>query len=353
MSGLPTPWLAPLALVMTACAASAPGYPPAAGVPAVREALPPPVEQSALQGPSPKAFAYVVVSVGDMQQALALWVDRFGMEIARRARGDDPELARLWGLPPGAIDEQVLLNTPGMIDGGLHLVRFAHPGAAVREGAAATDLVPKSIDIGVRDIEARHAELAAAGYHFRSPVGRLETDGTVVHEVHMSAHDGLNLAFVEQAADPEVVSPRGYGVAPRIVLVTADDERELDFFRRLLALDTLSRHHFAGPEVERTIGLPPGAGLDVSILGDARSRYGRLEFVQCEGVRGRDLYPRTAPPARGMLSVTYVVEDLGPILERGAPLGLRAHGRVRTVLGEGRMASVTSPAGLRVDIIEL
>lgn len=311
MSGLPASWLAPLALVLTACAASAPR----------------PAEQSTLQGPSPKAFAYVVVSVGDMQQALALWVNRFGMEIARRRTGDDPELARLWGLPPDAIDEQVLLNTPGMIDGGLHLVRFASPGAAVREGAAATDLVPKSIDIAVR--------------------------GTVVHEAHIAAHDGLNLVFVEQTADPEVVSPQGYGVTPRIVLVTADEEREIGFFRRLLALEMLSRHRFAGPEVERTVGLAPGAGLEVSILGDARSRYGRLEFVQYEGVRGRDLYPRTAPPARGMLSVTYVVEDLGPILERGAPLGLRAHGRVRSILGEGRMASVTSPAGLRVDIIEL
>ena len=308
---------------------------------------------AAVKGPSARAYAYAVVSVGDMEEALALWQQRFGMEISRREQGPDPGLARLWGLEANAIADQALLNTPGMIDGGVHLVRFASPGAAVRDGAAATDLVPKSIDIAVRDIEARYAELTSAGHAFRSKVGKLETDGVVLYEVHMPAHDGLNLVFLEQPGKPETVSPQGYGVAPQIVAVTPDNEREVAFFRDVLGLEPLSQHRFAGPQVEQTIGLPPGAALDVRIVGARDSRFGRLELVQYEGVESADLYGRAAPPARGLLSVTYVVPDLAPILARGRSSGIADHGTVRSILGEGRMASVTSPAGLRIDIVQL
>jgi hypothetical protein len=100
------------------------------------------------------------------------------------------------------------------------------------------------------------------------------------------------------------------------------------------------------------VGLPSGAGLDIRILGDPASPYGRLELVQYEGVKSSNLYPRTAPPARGMLSVTYFVPDLEPILARGAAYGIRDAGRVTTILGSGRMAQLTSPAGLRIDLLE-
>ena len=89
---------------------------------------------------NPKAYAYVVLSVADMDRALALWVTRFGMQIVVRRDGTDPELARLWGVAPDAIVDQALLLTPGMQQGGVHLVRFKVPGAAVRENAAA--LIP-------------------------------------------------------------------------------------------------------------------------------------------------------------------------------------------------------------------
>ena len=40
--------------------------------------------------------------------------------------------------------------------------------------------------------------LEAAGYRFRSKIGRFETDGVVVHEVHLPGPDGVNLVFLEQ-----------------------------------------------------------------------------------------------------------------------------------------------------------
>lgn len=112
---------------------------------------------------APLAIAYVVIGVGDMNEALDLWVHRFGMEIAARREGTDADLARAWGLPADGIADQALLLTPGVKEGGIHLVRFKSPGVSVRDGAAPTALLPKSVDVAVRDIEARYAELTAAG----------------------------------------------------------------------------------------------------------------------------------------------------------------------------------------------
>jgi catechol 2,3-dioxygenase-like lactoylglutathione lyase family enzyme len=313
--------------------------------------------------PNPKAYAYAVLSVADMDQALALWSGRFGMRIAVRREGSDPGLAALWGVGSDGIIDQALLLTPGMAQGGIHLVRFRVPGPAVRDGAASTDLVPKSVDIAVRDLPARHAELEAAGYRFRSPIGRFETDGVVVHEVHLPGPDGVNVVFLEQQGKPEPVSPEGYGVAPQIVAISPDNRREKAFLERVLGLDETSYHRFAGPEVERTIGLPPGAGLDIRIFGDAGYDYGRLEIVQYEGVKGADLYARARPPARGLLSVTFFVPDIDAVLARAAALAVEAgagamrapsvdHGIVDTVFGKARMATLTSPAGLRIDLVQ-
>ena len=302
---------------------------------------------------SSQAFAYVVISVADMDQALNLWVGRFGMELVARREGRDSGLARVWGVAPDAIIDQALLLTPGANQGGIHLVRFRLPGPAVRDGAATTDLVPKSVDIAVVDIQKRYAELVAAGYKFRSPVGQMEADGVKFFETHMPAHDDLNLVLLEQVGKHELTSPEGYGVAPQIVLTTNDNLRETTFFQSLMGLRLLSQSRIDGPAVEKTIGLPKGAGLDIRILGDPANHYGKLEFVQYERVQSRNLYPRTAAPARGMLSITYIMADLRSILQRGATFGVRDHGDVTSILGSGHMASVTSPAGLRIDFLEI
>lgn len=312
---------------------------------------------------NPKAFAYVTLSVADMDDALGLWASRFGMQLIERRQGADPGLARLWGRPDDDIIDQALLLTPGRDQGGVHLLRFKAPGAPVREGAAATDLVPKSVDIAVHDIAARHAELQAAGFEFRSKIGRFVTDGVVAYEVHMNGPDGVNIVLLEMESTPEHVSEKGYGVAPQIIATTPDNLGEKAFFENVLGLDETAWHRFAGPEVERTIGLPPGGALDVRIFGDTGFDYGRLEIVQYEGVKGNDLYPRAVPPARGMLAVSFFVKDIDAILARAATLvrerGAAAmrkpphdHGVVETIFGRARMATLTSPAGLTLHLIE-
>ncbi|MFO1426830.1 MAG: hypothetical protein U1F11_07615 [Steroidobacteraceae bacterium] len=302
---------------------------------------------------NPSAYAYAVISVADMDQALGLWSSRFGMQVVTRREGTDPALARAWGIDAGEIIDQALLLTPGMAQGGIHLVRFKVPGPAVREGAATTDLVPKSIDIAAKDLPARYAELNAAGYKFRSQIGRFESHGGVVHEVHLPGPDGVNLVFLEEQDKPHPVSPQGYGVAPQLVATSPDNKREKVFYEQVMGLKETSYNRFSGPEVERTIGLPKGAALDIRIFGDPAYEYGRLEIVQYEGAKSANLYPKARPPARGLLSVTFIVPDVRAVLARApasaAPVD---HGVIDSVFGRARLGTLTSPAGLRIDLVE-
>jgi catechol 2,3-dioxygenase-like lactoylglutathione lyase family enzyme len=320
----------------------------------------PSAEPSALHSLRPKAFAFAIISVTDLKAALTLWQDRFGMEVVTRREGADPGLSKVWSLDAGAILDQALLVTPGMRQGGLHLVQFANPGPTVREGAAPTDLCPKSIDIAVHDIQTRFAELESAGFRFRSKIGRFETDGIVVHEVHLPGPEDVNLVFLEQVGKPEHVSSKGYGVSPQVVATSPDNRLEKQFFEDVLGMDEASYHRFGGPEVERTIGLPPGGQLDVRIFGEIGFDYGRLEIVQYEGVKSTNLYPRAQPPARGFLGVSVYCPDISATLQRAISLRAtqdasvssepRDHGVIDTIMGHCRMATVHSPAGLRIQL---
>jgi hypothetical protein len=76
---------------------------------------------------------------------------------------------------------------------------------------------------------------------------------------------------------------------------------------------------------------------------------------------GADLYPRARPPARGLLSVTFFVPDVAAVLARAAAAASATtasfaapvdHGVRRTIFGEARIATLTSPAGLRIDLVQ-
>ncbi len=291
--------------------------------------------ESAAKPPSPRAYAYAVIGVEDLALALDLWNGRFGMEIVRRETGPDAQLARAWGLPDDAIADQALLNAPGIPNGGVLLVQFAAPAGAVRDGARPSDLAPQSIVVAVHDLEARYGELATDPSRFASRVVQRTVDRTPVRELHMDTHDALDIVFREPLRKPETLGKQGYGATPAIVVTTADIEREAAFFREVLGLEM--------------IGNEQG---DALVLGDRRGRFGRIELAQSTDPQARDLYARTVPPARGLISLVYVVPDLRPIVAAGRPAGLAEHGRVSSILGDGHMASVASPSGLRIDVLQ-
>lgn len=301
------------------------------------------------------AFSHATVGVADLDAALALWLDTFGFELRARRDGADPALAVLWGLVPERIARQALVYMPGAEVGGLHLVEFHDPLPPVREGARPFDLLPKNLDLYTVDLPARQGELAAAGHEFRSDWVEVPgPDGLNFREVHMAGHDGLNIVLLEVLGSGYTtpLSPRGFaGIGP-LVAICPDLAAEAAFWCDQLGLDTTLEFLLAGPEVERMVGLPPGAGLDLRVYGDLAEPLGRIELIEYQRAQGEDRYPRAVPPATGLLHATWRVPDLAPLRRRLAAAGVAVtgHGTINALFGGGPILSCRSPAGFRVEV---
>ena len=115
------------------------------------------------------------------------------------------------------------------------------------------------------------------------------------------------------------------------------------------------RDFLDGPQIEKMVGLPPGAGLDFRVFGDKDDPMGRVEIVEYQQADGEDRYARAVPPATGTLHVTWQVPDLAPLLANLATNGIdhSEHGNIDAVFGKGRMISFRSPAGLRIEVQEV
>jgi len=309
------------------------------------------------QSPEFVAFTSVTVGVADMDVAYALWVDAFGMDVVLDRKGADDSIAGLWGISPDNISRQLLLNTNGSRYGMLHLVEFKNPQAPVRLNAEVFDLVPKNLDVYVRDMPERIAELAAAGHTFRNEKYSEATapDGTKFREMHMPSHDSINVVLLEVMGSEKPLTEKGYGSVGPLIYIVPDAAVEKAFLSTIFEFDKLNDNLLSGPEIEKMVGLPPGAGLDVSIWGRHDQPLGELEIVDYQGVTGRDLFPAAIPPAVGILHVSFRLDNVDSLLLRLREAGIAfgQHFGVTSILGSGRVITFKSPAGLRVEVHEV
>ncbi len=300
-------------------------------------------------------FSTVTVGVASLDEALDLWAGTFGLSVAERRDGPDEALARLWDIEALDISRQALVTTPGETVGRLHLVEFVDPDPPVRAGAAVFDSCPKNLDVYVRDMPAQFAALKAAGTAFRNDTYSDVTapNGIRFREIHMPAHDAINVVLLELVGKAMTFSDAGYaGIGPLITIVP-DAAAEKAFYQGVIGLDILSDNILAGPEIEKMVGLPPGAALNVSIWGKAGVDLGQIEIIEYQGVRGADLYPRARPKALGILHVTYHVAELDALLNRlkAAGTSCEGHGRVDTLAGVGETVSFRTPSGFRIEAV--
>ena len=320
---------------------------PEANVPDAAQALPP---------PALGAFSHVTVGTADLDDALTLWRDQFGLAVVATRNGPDPELARLWGIAPGDFSRQVLLRTPGLQSGALHLVEFATPGTPVREGAQVFDRVPKNLDVYARDLPARYEELRAAGLEFRAPWVEMPAPGGLTfREVQMPGHDETNIVLMEILDTNYRHSPAGYaGIGP-LIIVVGDAETETAFYQDVLGLELVMQDLLAGPEIERMVGLPAGAGIDFRVLGAEADPMGRIEVIEYQRTGGADLFARARPPATGTLHAGWQVASLEPLREQLAARGIdyAAFDTVDAVYGSGPVIVFRSPEGFRIEVQEI
>ena len=301
----------------------------------------------------------IIVGVQNINEAIELWVNQFGLDIVSEREGIDADLSRLWQLEDDEITKQALLATPKIDVGKIHLVQFKNPSTAVRQNANATDLGPKNLDVTCLDLPSKYDELIKMGYQFRSEyVGyKIESIGADVLEVQMPGHDHTNIIFVEQLGEKIQLSKRGYGGITSLVTIVSELDEETDFFMDIFSLKEALSEDLFGEHVEKMIGLPKGGGLRLNLLeGDELDRYGRVELVAYIGAEKQDdLYKIANPPALGTLHCVFRVEDIDNIKNklRNRSVSFKQHGLLDLIYGKGEIISFRSPAGLRIEVQQL
>jgi len=302
------------------------------------------------------AFKAMTVGVADLDVVLNLWVGEFGFNIVSQKEGDDPELARLWGLETGDIARQALIRNKDNTAGMIHFVQFNNPDEPVRKDANNFDLTPKNLDIWVRDLPEKMADLKTKGYNFRNPKhGEFKTgDGWLFRDIQLLSPDDVNLGMLEMVGKKENYNDIGIAGLSVFVFTVSDIEKESKFFESIFMLDQLSVDILEGPAIEKMVGLPPGTALKIYILGREGFGDGKIEIIEYAGVKGNDLYARAKPKALGILHATYVVPDTkglkARLKEQGAEI--TEHGHMDTLIGKGNVISFISPAGLKIEVYD-
>lgn len=301
-------------------------------------------------------LAHITVGVASLKPALEFWTGLLSLELVARRRGADPALDHWWSLPPGSVVDQALVRTPGAATGWLHLVHFRHPGPPVRQDAGATDLGPKNLDVNCHDMPARMVMLKAAGCRFRSGMSEYVVDDIQAREVQVPGHDGTNIVLIEilRGMPQPAMGQAGFAGITSFVVIVPDTEAEARFCREVLGLTEVMHHRITGPGIEAAVGLPPGAALDMRLLGDASDVFGRLELIRYEGLSGINRFPLAVPPATGALHVRCPVGDLAACLDHARRLGSPVcnGGVVETLFGRVALGAVQTPAGLRVEVFQ-
>jgi len=292
-----------------------------------------------------------------MDAVHSLWVERFGLEILARRSGPDASLAALWGLPAEQFVDQLLLSAPGATSGRLHFVQFAEPAAAVRAGAAPTDLGAKNLDVNCIGMPKLVEELGAAGFAFRSAIGEYEIDGIRAREVQMPVHDDINVVLIEVLSSgfDVALSDRGYAALTSFVVIVPDVAREAAFYRHLFGMQDILTHKLSGAAIEMAAGLPQGTVLDLHLLGAADNLFGRMELIEYVGVQGDNRFTPAIPPATGILSCGFCVQSLDQFRALAASHGIRVGSECvsSAITGAGVAAELISPAGLRIEVLQL
>lgn len=302
--------------------------------------------------PAPVNISWVTVTVADMAAVHSLWVDQFGLKTVAQHQGADPELARLWGIPPEQIASQCVLGTSGADTGLLHFVELSDPDPSVRSGAATTDLGAKNLDINCTDMPALVESLTDAGQTFRSAIAQYEFDGIEVREVQMPVHDDLNVVLIEVLSGGFEVnySSRGYAALTSFVVIVPDVAKEVSFYQALFGMERILAHQLSGPELEAAAGLPPGTVLDLHLLGEPDNLFGRMELIEYVGVSGTDLFTHARPPATGIMSCGFEVASLDEFLALAKKNSLATEicEPAKLLPGNGAMVRLSSPAGFSI-----
>lgn len=321
--------------------------------------------------PSPVTSAPWVMataSVSDLDRTARFFREIGGYETVYRGPLDAADVAAL-DLPKGASGAVLTLRAPGSDGGYVRLIRFDDAGRKVptRPGARAWDTgCFWSFMVRADNMDAIYDDAIAMGWGTETPIAPLSFNGSELRIVVFKGPDGLQVQAYERLNRPP---PEGFTPFERlsrpfnIMQMTRDREAV-----RVLMEDVLgfNRFWYGAPYTDEEpvlmpLGIPQNLTTSVPYKAgifspQTQTLYGRMEYIEIDGLDGFDYADRCHAPNLGWLSVTYPVESVAAasamIEDRGWPIETQPYRTTRPSLGEVNIFAIKAPDGASIEFFE-
>lgn len=306
-------------------------------------------------------------SVTDLDRTARFFREIGGYETLWQGQLDPAEISAL-GLGDLASAEAVILAAPGSRHGRVRLVRFDNAGRKVptRPGARAWDTgCIWSLMVRARDMEAIYDDAVAMGWWTQTPITDLTFGDSQLRVVVFQGPDGLQVQAYERLSPP---LPEAFGPFERISqpfnIMQMSRDREA---ARVLMEEVLGfgRFWYGAPYTDpeptfMPLGIPRNLTTSVpykaAIFEPSSGEFGRMEYIEIDGLDGHDHAERCAAPNLGWLSVTYPVVDAvaaeAQIAARGWPIASTVRKMERGPFHTVRVFSIRSPEGAWIEFQE-
>ncbi|NRA28634.1 MAG: hypothetical protein HRU11_00105 [Parvularculaceae bacterium] len=303
-------------------------------------------------------------SVTDLDRSAQFFREIGGYETVFQGPLDADEIASL-NLPVGASAEVLVLKAPGSEHGFVRLIRFDNAGRKepTRPGARAWDTgCIWSLMVRVKGMPSVYDDAIAMGWWTETPITYLEFGPSKLNVVVFRGPDGLQVQGYERLTTP---LPEGFTPFERIsqpfniMQMTRDREAARVLMEDVLGFD---RFWFGKPYTDEkptvmplgiprnlTTSVPYKAGIFYPIEGE----YGRMEYIEIDGLDGADHAEKCRAPNLGWLSVTYPVQDVettaSTIRERGGPDPTDIIKVRRAPFGTVEVTTIKAPDGATIE----
>lgn len=334
--------------------------PPAPSVTPAPDPLPSPV--------TTQPWLMATASVSDLDQTARFFREIGGYETVYRGPLDAAEIEAL-ALPENASGEVLTLRARGSDSGYVRLIRFDDAGrkGPTRPGARAWDTgCFWSFMVRANDLEAIYDDAIAMGWGTETPIAPLSFNGSELRIVVFKGPDGLQVQAYERLNRPP---PEGFTPFERlsrpfnIMQMTRDREAA-----RVLMEDVLgfNRFWYGAPYTDEEpvlmpLGIPQNLTTSVPYKAgifspQTQSLYGRMEYIEIDGLDGFDYADRCHAPNLGWLSVTYPMtsaRDAMALIEaRGWEIATAPYDTTRPAFGDMTVFAIKAPDGATIEFAE-
>ena len=321
--------------------------------------------------PSPvttQPWLMATASVSDLEQTARFFREIGGYETVYRGSLAQTEIDTL-GLPDGASAEVLTLRATGSDAGYVRLIRFDNAGRKIptRPGARAWDTgCFWSFMVRANDLESIYDDAIAMGWGTETPIAPLSFNGSELNIVVFKGPDGLQVQAYERLNRPP---PEGFTPFERlsrpfnIMQMTRDREAVWILMEDVLGFN---RFWYGPPYTDEEpvlmpLGIPQNLTTSVPYKAGIFSPqtqilYGRMEYIEIDGLDGFDYADRCNAPNLGWLSVTYPVASVDEaealIQARGWTVETNAYETSRPSFGDITVFAIKAPDGATIEFAE-